>query len=112
MFLLDGIFLLRPELLDAWDFRVFVTVVSQEIIRRARILDTELYGSPRCGRAEVPRPVPASPATLPPHIPAGQTRRHRARERRPSPVYSCRAESGRGEPPPRRVFGACHPTDI
>ena len=35
MFLLDGVFLLRPELLDAWDFRVFVTVVSQEIIRRA-----------------------------------------------------------------------------
>jgi uridine kinase len=44
--LFDGVFLLRPELVDAWDFRVFVTVASPEIIRRARIRDAELYGSP------------------------------------------------------------------
>lgn len=44
--LFDGVFLLRPELVDAWDFRVFVTVASEEIIRRARIRDAEVYGSP------------------------------------------------------------------
>jgi uridine kinase len=42
----DGVFLLRPELVDAWDFRVFITVAYQEIIRRARIRDAEVYGSP------------------------------------------------------------------
>jgi uridine kinase len=40
--LFDGVFLLRPELVDAWDFRVFITVASEEIIRRARIRDAEL----------------------------------------------------------------------
>jgi uridine kinase len=44
--LFDGVFLLRPELVDAWDFRVFITVASEEIIRRARIRDAEVYGSP------------------------------------------------------------------
>ena len=44
--LFDGVFLLRPELADAWDFRVFLTVASQEVIRRGRIRDAELYGSP------------------------------------------------------------------
>jgi len=44
--LFDGVFLLRPELVDAWDFRVFITVASEEIIRRARIRDAEAYGSP------------------------------------------------------------------
>ena len=44
--LFDGVFLLRPELVDAWDFRVFITVTSEEIIRRARIRDAEAYGSP------------------------------------------------------------------
>lgn len=44
--LFDGVFLLRPELVDAWDFRVFICVASEEIIRRARIRDAEAYGSP------------------------------------------------------------------
>lgn len=44
--LFDGVFLLRPELVDAWDFRVFISVASEEIIRRARIRDAEVYGSP------------------------------------------------------------------
>ena len=44
--LFDGVFLLRPELVDSWDFRVFITVASEEIIRRARIRDAEAYGSP------------------------------------------------------------------
>jgi uridine kinase len=44
--LFDGVFLLRPELVDTWDFRVFITVAHEEIIRRARIRDAEAYGSP------------------------------------------------------------------
>ena len=43
--LFDGVFLLRSELVDSWDFRVFITVADQEIIRRARIRDAEAYGS-------------------------------------------------------------------
>lgn len=42
----DGVFLLRPELADAWDFRIFVSVGSDEIVRRARIRDAGLFGSP------------------------------------------------------------------
>lgn len=42
----DGVFLLRPELADAWDFRVFVSVGFDEIVRRARIRDAGLFGSP------------------------------------------------------------------
>lgn len=44
--LFDGVFLLRPELVDAWEFRVFISVASEELIRRARIRDAEVYGSP------------------------------------------------------------------
>lgn len=44
--LFDGVFLLRPELVDAWDYRVFISVASDELIRRARIRDAEEYGSP------------------------------------------------------------------
>ncbi len=44
--LFDGVFLLRPELVDAWDFRIFITVASEEIVRRARIRDADEYGSP------------------------------------------------------------------
>jgi uridine kinase len=44
--LFDGVFLLRRELVDAWDFRVLVTAGSRELIRRARIRDAEVFGSP------------------------------------------------------------------
>jgi uridine kinase len=42
----DGVFLLRPELVDAWDFRVFVSTGFEENIRRIRSRDAEEYGSP------------------------------------------------------------------
>jgi uridine kinase len=44
--LLDGIFLLRPELVDEWDLRIFVSVGFDEILRRAMDRDAELLGSP------------------------------------------------------------------
>jgi len=39
----DGVFLLRPELVDAWDLRVFVSAGFDEIVRRATARDA---GSP------------------------------------------------------------------
>jgi uridine kinase len=43
--LFDGVFLHRPELADAWDFSIFVSVSPEEIIRRARTRDSALFGS-------------------------------------------------------------------
>ena len=47
----DGVFLLRPELVEVWDFRIFVSVESDECLRRALERDTALFGS----RQEVER---------------------------------------------------------
>lgn len=41
----DGVFLLRPELRDAWDVRVFVSAGFEETLRRARQRDEALFGS-------------------------------------------------------------------
>jgi uridine kinase len=49
--LLDGIFLLRPELFESWDVRIFVAVGFEEVLRRALERDATLLGS----RAEVER---------------------------------------------------------
>jgi uridine kinase len=43
--LFDGVFLLRPELCDAWDLTVFVTVEPDESLYRALERDVELFGS-------------------------------------------------------------------
>jgi uridine kinase len=43
--LFDGIFLLRPELNDLWDFRVFLQVDFEETLRRATERDEKLFGS-------------------------------------------------------------------
>jgi uridine kinase len=42
----DGVFLLRPELDDHWDYRVFVHADFQETVRRAMTRDQALFGSP------------------------------------------------------------------
>ena len=47
----DGVWLLRPELAEVWDFRIFVSVESEECLRRAPERDTAIYGS----RQEVER---------------------------------------------------------
>jgi uridine kinase len=44
--LLDGVFLLRSELNDLWDFRVVVEVDADEALRRALLRDEDLFGSP------------------------------------------------------------------
>ncbi len=43
--LFDGVFLLRPELIDRWDLRIFVSVAFEETLRRARTRDLALYGT-------------------------------------------------------------------
>jgi uridine kinase len=43
--LVDGVFLLRPELNDLWDLRVFVHVPPDEVLRRAMGRDRALFGS-------------------------------------------------------------------
>jgi uridine kinase len=43
--LLDGVFLLRPELRDRWDLTIHLSVQPSEILRRARIRDLDLLGS-------------------------------------------------------------------
>ena len=43
--LFDGVFLLRPELIDRWDLRIFVSTAFEETLERARTRDQVLYGS-------------------------------------------------------------------
>ena len=49
--LVDGVFLLHPELADAWDFRVFVDVPLEAALRRGVDRDAARFGS----RAEARR---------------------------------------------------------
>jgi uridine kinase len=41
----DGVFLLRPELVDRWDLRIFVSVAFERTVDRARIRDQAAFGS-------------------------------------------------------------------
>ena len=92
--LFDGVFLLRPKLVDVWDFRVFITVASEEIIRRARIRDAEvcLPGSPDDAERRFRARYLPSQRHYRGTGPAGRARRRRARERRPLPACRARAE--------------------
>lgn len=47
----DGVFLLRPQLNDAWDLRVFLQVGFQETLRRAVARDRALFGSAQATQA-------------------------------------------------------------
>jgi uridine kinase len=49
--IVDGVFLLRPELRDAWDYRIFVSISFDEVLRRALERDVARFGS----REEVER---------------------------------------------------------
>lgn len=44
--LFDGVFLLRPELIDRWDLRIFVAAEFGETLARARLRDVASLGSP------------------------------------------------------------------
>jgi uridine kinase len=43
--LLDGVFLLRPELIDRWDLTIFVSTAFEQVLDRARIRDLARLGS-------------------------------------------------------------------
>ena len=43
--LFDGVFLLRPELIDRWDLRIFVSVPLDQTVDRARTRGTAMAGS-------------------------------------------------------------------
>ncbi len=45
--LFDGVFLLRPELADCWDYVIFVHVPFEEVLRRAVLRDADLFGEPQ-----------------------------------------------------------------
>ncbi len=42
----EGVFLMRPVLIDQWDVRIFVSVAFEEALARARTRDAALYGTP------------------------------------------------------------------
>jgi uridine kinase len=49
--LLDGVFLLRSELYQQWDYRIFVNVDFEEALRRAIERDLSLFGDAEAVRA-------------------------------------------------------------
>jgi uridine kinase len=64
--LFDGVFLLRPELIDRWDLRIFVSAPFEETLDRARTRDRELYGSTtEIERRFRNRYIPAQSSTSP-----------------------------------------------
>ncbi|NNJ61030.1 MAG: uridine kinase [Dactylosporangium sp.] len=48
--LFDGVFLLRPELRDHWDLRVYLHAEPEETLRRALDRDVDRFGSPEAVR--------------------------------------------------------------
>ncbi len=42
--LFDGVFLLRPQLVDCWDLSIFVDISQEEVLRRAVARDAEVMG--------------------------------------------------------------------
>lgn len=52
--LFDGVFLLRPELIDRWELRIFVSVPFEQTVDRARDRGTALAG-PTADTAEIER---------------------------------------------------------
>ena len=49
--LFDGVFLLRPEINDQWDYRIFVEVPFAVTVERAMLRDRDLFGSAEATRA-------------------------------------------------------------
>lgn len=43
--LMEGVFLLRPELIGYWDYSIFLHVDFEQVISRAKIRDQYLFGS-------------------------------------------------------------------
>jgi uridine kinase len=49
--LFDGVFMLRPEINELWDYRIFVDAPFTVTVERAIVRDTDLFGSAEATRA-------------------------------------------------------------
>ena len=49
--LVDGVFLLRPELFEHWDYRIFVDVAFDTAVQRASVRDQDHLGAAEQVRA-------------------------------------------------------------
>jgi uridine kinase len=49
--LFDGVFLLRPEINEQWDYRIFVDAAFTVTVERAILRDRDLFGSAEATRA-------------------------------------------------------------
>jgi len=88
--LVDGIFLLRPELEGLWNFRIFVDVRLEEALRRG------LAPRRRRSGAALPDALPTRPAHLSGDGPTAVARRGDRRQQRRRPPD---AQPGRGARP-------------
>ena len=78
----DGVFLLRRELIDQWDLRIFVSAAFEETLDRARTRDQALFGSATEVGATPPQPLHTRPTALRRHGPPDRSRRHHRAQRR------------------------------
>ena len=62
--LFDGVFLLRPEINDQWDYRIFVEVPFAVTVERAILRDSDLFGSAEDDASALPRALHSRPADL------------------------------------------------
>lgn len=44
--IMEGVFMLRPEIYKYWDYKIFLHVDFEEVINRVKIRDKYLFGSP------------------------------------------------------------------
>ena len=79
--LLDGVFLLRPELIDRWDLSIFVSAAFEQILDRAPDPGSGATRIHRRSRAALPHPLHPRPAALLRHRAPGRSRRHHRPQR-------------------------------
>ena len=77
----DGVFLLRPELIDRWDLRIFVSTAFEETVDRALIRE-QAGVVRRRSRAPLARALHPLPTVLLRDGPPDRSRRHRRAQRR------------------------------
>lgn len=84
--LVDGVFLLRPELRDAWDIRIYVSVTQEESLRRALPARRRAVRVGSGDGTALPRALPPRSADLPRRGPARGNRARGRGQRRPRPA--------------------------
>ena len=77
----DGVFLLRPELIDRWDLRIFVSTAFEKTVDRALIRERRV-SSARRSRAALAHALHPLPTALLRYGPPDRSRRHRRAQRR------------------------------